>query len=135
MASPLHFIVVDDIATMRRVVSSQLRELGYAKVSEAEDGEMALALLRSKNATHPINFVISDWNMPVMDGLTLLQAIRASEELKKLPVLMITAEAKKDNIIAAAHAGADGYIVKPFNAETLRGKLDQILMKRKMIAG
>jgi len=131
MSGAYHFIVVDDIPTMRRVVITLLRELGYAKVSEAENGEMALTLMRSKNAVFPINFVITDWNMPVMDGLSLLQAIRSSADLRKLPVLMVTAEAKKDNIIAAAQAGADGYIVKPFNAETLRYKLEQIFARRK----
>ena len=134
MSTDLHFIVVDDIPTMRRVVVSLLRQLGYAKVSEAEDGEKALVLMRSMHATVPINFVVTDWNMPLMDGLQLLQAIRANAELKDIPVLMVTAEAKKGNIIAAAQSGADGYIVKPFNVETLKDKIDQILAKRGMTA-
>lgn len=130
----LHFIVVDDFSTMRRIIVHLLRDLGYTRVSEAEDGEQALKLLRNKDAGCPINFVITDWNMPVMNGLTLLQTIRAQVGLRHLPVLMVTAEAKKDNIIAAAQAGADGYIIKPFNAATLKEKLDRILAKRRLAA-
>lgn len=132
MGLHLHFLVVDDFSTMRRIVINLLRELGYARFSEADDGEKALKLLQAKEGIFPINFVITDWNMPVMDGLTLLQNIRADAALKNLPVLMVTAEAKKDNIIAAAQSGADGYIVKPFNAATLKEKLDKILVKRGM---
>lgn len=134
MTTALHFLVVDDFSTMRRIVTNLLKELGHAKVSEAEDGAKALKLLQSKDAALPINFVITDWNMPEMDGLVLLQSIRANAELKALPVLMVTAEAKKDNIVAAAQAGADGYIVKPFNAGTLKEKLDKILIKRGLAA-
>jgi two-component system, chemotaxis family, chemotaxis protein CheY len=130
MSTEFHFLVVDDFSTMRRIVINLLKELGYAKVSEAEDGEKALKLLRSTDAPIPVNFVVTDWNMPVMDGLALLQTIRNTAGLKHLPVLMVTAEAKKDNIIAAAQAGADGYIVKPFNAMTLKEKIDKILAKR-----
>ena len=125
-----HFLVVDDFSTMRRIVSNLLRELGYPRISEAEDGEKALKVLQSKDVSVPVNFVVTDWNMPVMDGLTLLQNIRNSTPLSHLPVLMVTAEAKKENIIAAAQAGADGYIVKPFNAATLKEKLDKIIQKR-----
>ncbi len=125
------FLVVDDFPTMRRIISNLLRELGHAHVREAEDGEKSLHLLRSgKDDATAIDFVISDWNMPVMDGLQLLQAIRQDAGLNHLPVLMVTAEAKKENIIAAAQAGADGYIVKPFNAATLKEKLDKILAKK-----
>lgn len=130
MSDNLHFLVVDDFSTMRRIIINLLKELGYTKVSEAEDGEQALKFLQSKDAIFPVNFVVTDWNMPLMDGLTLLQSIRARADLKDLPVLMVTAEAKKENIIAAAQAGADGYIVKPFNAATLKEKLDRILSKR-----
>jgi two-component system, chemotaxis family, chemotaxis protein CheY len=130
MSTEFHFLVVDDFSTMRRIVINLLKELGYAKVSEAEDGEKALKLLRSTDTPIPVNFVVTDWNMPVMDGLALLQTIRNTAGLKHLPVLMVTAEAKKDNIIAAAQAGADGYIVKPFNAMTLKEKIDKILAKR-----
>ncbi|HEX7650121.1 MAG TPA: response regulator, partial [Noviherbaspirillum sp.] len=100
-------------------------ELGYTNVDEAEDGAMALSKLRSEQ----FDFVISDWNMPVMDGLTMLQNIRADAALAKLPVLMVTAEAKKENIIAAAQAGANGYVVKPFTAATLDEKLTKIFEK------
>lgn len=130
----LHFIVVDDFSTMRRIIVHLLRDLGYTRVSEAEDGEQALRLLRSKDGVCPIDFVITDWNMPVMNGLTLLQTIRAQVGLRHLPVLMVTAEAKKDNIIAAAQSGADGYIIKPFNGATLKEKLDRILARRKLAA-
>ena len=119
------FLVVDDFSTMRRIVRNLLKELGYTNVDEAEDGSMALSKLRSEQ----FDFVISDWNMPVMDGLTMLQTIRADAALSKLPVLMVTAEAKKENIIAAAQAGASGYIVKPFTAATLDEKLAKIFEK------
>ncbi len=118
----MRFLVVDDFATMRRIVRNLLKELGFANVDEAEDGAIALHKLRAGG----FDFVISDWNMPNMDGLTLLQSIRADENLKKLPVLMVTAEAKKENIVAAAQAGANGYVVKPFTAATLDEKLAKI---------
>ncbi|HEY4073565.1 MAG TPA: response regulator [Herbaspirillum sp.] len=130
MTTDIHFLIVDDFSTMRRIVINLLKELGYTKTSEAEDGDKALKVLQAADALHPINFVITDWNMPVMDGLTLLKTIRASPTMSALPVLMITAEAKKENIVAAAQAGADGYIVKPFNAETLNEKVLKILKKR-----
>ena len=119
------FLVVDDFSTMRRIVRNLLKELGFANVDEAEDGAVALQKLK----TAPYDFVVTDWNMPNMDGLTLLQNIRRTPELKHLPVLMITAEAKKENIIAAAQAGASGYVVKPFTAATLAEKLDKIFEK------
>jgi len=126
MAGPnTKFLVVDDFSTMRRIVRNLLKELGYTNVDEAEDGSMALAKLRSEQ----FDFVISDWNMPIMDGLTMLQNIRADAALSKLPVLMVTAEAKKENIIAAAQAGANGYVVKPFTAATLDEKLAKIFEK------
>lgn len=126
MANPnTKFLVVDDFSTMRRIVRNLLKELGYTNVDEAEDGAMALTKLRSET----FDFVISDWNMPVMDGLTMLQQIRADAALSKLPVLMVTAEAKKENIIAAAQAGANGYVVKPFTAATLDEKLGKIFEK------
>jgi two-component system chemotaxis response regulator CheY len=126
MANPnTKFLVVDDFSTMRRIVRNLLKELGYTNVDEAEDGSMALSKLRSEH----FDFVVSDWNMPVMDGLTMLQNIRADPALSKLPVLMVTAEAKKENIIAAAQAGANGYVVKPFTAATLDEKLSKIFEK------
>ncbi len=107
---------------MRRIVRNLLKELGFTNVEEAEDGAIALQKLKGDN----FGFVISDWNMPNMDGLTMLQSIRADAALKTLPVLMVTAEAKKENIIAAAQAGASGYVVKPFTAATLDEKLNKI---------
>jgi len=123
--SNIKFLVVDDFSTMRRIVRNLLKELGYNNVEEAEDGNDALAKLRREK----FNFIISDWNMPGMDGLQLLQTVRADPELGSLPVLMVTAEAKKENIIAAAQAGASGYIVKPFTAATLDEKISKILEK------
>ena len=121
----MKFLVVDDFSTMRRIVRNLLKELGFTNVDEAEDGQIALQKLNSL----PFDFVVTDWNMPNMDGLQLLQAIRSSPSLSHLPVLMITAEAKKENIIAAAQAGASGYIVKPFTAATLAEKLQKIFDK------
>ena len=126
MADPkMKFLVVDDFSTMRRIVRNLLKELGYSNVDEAEDGAMALSKLRNEQ----FDFVISDWNMPVMNGLDMLKSIRADAALAKLPVLMVTAEAKKENIIAAAQAGANGYVVKPFTAATLDEKLAKIFEK------
>lgn len=121
----MKFLVVDDFSTMRRIVRNLLKELGFLNVDEAEDGAVALSKLTSE----PFDFVVTDWNMPNMDGLTLLQQVRANPQLKHLPVLMITAEAKKENIVAAAQAGASGYIVKPFTAATLSEKLNKIFEK------
>jgi two-component system chemotaxis response regulator CheY len=121
----IKILVVDDFSTMRRIVRNLLKELGFTNVDEAEDGAVAWQKLQGGG----FDFVVSDWNMPNMDGLTLLQTIRADANLKALPVLMITAEAKKENIIAAAQAGASGYIVKPFTAATLNEKLTKIFEK------
>lgn len=126
MADPnMKFLVVDDFSTMRRIVRNLLKELGFTNVDEAEDGVVALQKLGAGG----IDFVVTDWNMPNMDGLTLLQTIRKTPQYKGLPVLMITAEAKKENIIAAAQAGASGYIVKPFTAATMAEKLEKIFEK------
>jgi two-component system chemotaxis response regulator CheY len=116
------FLVVDDFSTMRRIVRNLLKELGFANVQEAEDGVDALNKLRGES----FDFIVSDWNMPNMTGIELLRAIRADANLKHLPLLMVTAEAKKENIIEAAQAGASGYIVKPFTAATLDEKLKKI---------
>jgi two-component system chemotaxis response regulator CheY len=121
----MKFLVVDDFSTMRRIVRNLLKELGFSNVQEAEDGVDALHKLRGD----AFEFVVTDWNMPNMTGIELLKAIRADAGLKHLPVLMITAEAKKENIIAAAQAGASGYIVKPFTAATLDEKLKKIFEK------
>lgn len=115
-------LVVDDAATMRRIVKGLLRELGIKNMREAENGSAALQELRKKKA----DLVVSDWNMPVMNGLDMLRAIRQDNDLKTLPVLMVTAEAKKENIVEALQAGVSSYIVKPFNAKTLEEKLNKI---------
>jgi two-component system, chemotaxis family, chemotaxis protein CheY len=120
--SNLKFLVVDDFSTMRRIVRNLLKELGFTNVDEAEDGVAGLAKLRAGN----FDFVVSDWNMPNMTGIDMLRQIRADPQLKHLPVLMVTAEAKKENIIEAAQAGASGYVVKPFTAATLDEKLNKI---------
>lgn len=118
------FLVVDDFSTMRRIVRNLLKELGYTNVDEAEDGVQALSKIQSGG----FEFVISDWNMPNMDGLALLKAIRSNENptIAALPVLMVTAEAKKENIIEAAQAKASGYVVKPFSSATLEEKINKI---------
>ncbi|HNA28720.1 MAG TPA: chemotaxis response regulator CheY [Thiobacillaceae bacterium] len=121
----LKFLVVDDFSTMRRIVRNLLKELGYTNVDEAEDGAVGLQKLKGGD----FQFVVTDWNMPVMTGIDMLKAIRADPTLKHLPVLMITAEAKKENIIEAAQSGASGYIVKPFTAATLEEKLGKIFEK------
>ncbi|MCB6184404.1 chemotaxis response regulator CheY [Leeia sp. TBRC 13508] len=118
----MKFLVVDDFSTMRRIVRNLLKELGFSNVDEAEDGQIALHKLQNGQ----FDFVVSDWNMPNMTGIELLKAVRADPGLKALPFLMITAEAKKENIIEAATAGASGYIVKPFTAATLDEKLNKI---------
>jgi two-component system, chemotaxis family, chemotaxis protein CheY len=121
----MKILVVDDFPTMRRIVRNLLKELGFSNVDEAEDGAAGLAKLKAGG----FEFVVSDWNMPNMDGLAMLKEIRADASLASLPVLMVTAEAKKENIIAAAQAGANGYVVKPFTAATLDEKLQKILDK------
>lgn len=121
------FLVVDDFSTMRRIVRNLLKELGFVNVQEAEDGLEALKKLRSQE----FDFVVSDWNMPNMTGIELLRAIRADGRLKHLPVLMVTAEAKKEAIIMAAQSGASGYVVKPFTAATLDSKLKKIFQNMK----
>ena len=115
-------LIVDDFSTMRRIVKNLLRDLGYTNTDEADDGTTALPKLQ----TGTFGFLISDWNMPGMDGLELLKAVRADPKLKDMPVLMLTAEAKKEQIVEAAKAGVSGYIVKPFTAQTLKEKIDKI---------
>ncbi len=121
----MKILVVDDFSTMRRIVRNLLKELGFSNVHEAEDGVEALNKLRSENN---FDFVVSDWNMPNMTGIELLKVIRADAALKHLPLLMVTAEAKRENIIEAAQAGASGYVVKPFTAATLDEKLKKIFL-------
>jgi len=124
----MKFLVVDDFSTMRRIIRNLLKELEFTNVEEAEDGLIGLNKLRGGN----YDFVVSDWNMPNMTGIEMLRGIRADATLKHLPVLMVTAEAKKENIIEAAQAGADGYVVKPFTAAVLEEKLNKIFQKRGM---
>lgn len=118
----MQILVVDDFSTMRRIVKNVLRELGFSNMKEAEDGSSALQILKASK----IDFVVTDWNMPGMDGLSLLKAIRADEKLKTIPVLMVTAEAKREQIIEAAQAGVNGYVVKPFTAQTLKVKMEKV---------
>jgi len=121
----VRFLVVDDFSTMRRIVHNLLKEIGYSNVEEAEDGVAALRKLEGG----AFDLILTDWNMPNMDGLTLLKRVRANPNLSNLPVLMITAEAKKENVLLAAQNGANGYIVKPFTATTLSAKLAIIFAK------
>ena len=121
----IRFLVVDDFSTMRRIVRNLLKEIGHTNVEEAEDGQVALGKLRAGS----FDFVVSDLNMPNMNGFELLRNIRADDKLKALPVLLVTAEAKKEDIVTAAQIGASGYIVKPFTKATLEEKLGKILAK------
>ena len=121
--SELKFLVVDDFSTMRRIIKNLLHDLGYAHVTEADDGNTALPILKNGG----IDFLITDWNMPGMPGLELLKQVRADAKLAKLPVLMLTAEAKREQIVEAAQAGVSGYVIKPFTAVTLKEKIDKIL--------
>ena len=123
MSKDLKFLVVDDFSTMRRIIKNLLNDLGYPNVTEADDGKTALPMLQAGG----FDFLISDWNMPGMSGLDLIKAVRSDAKLAKLPVLMLTAEAKREQIIEAAQAGVNGYVIKPFTAETLKEKLDKIL--------
>jgi len=118
----MRILIVDDFSTMRRIVKNLLTDLGLTNTAEAEDGHSALAALR---ASH-FDFVVTDWNMPGMTGIELLKAIRSDDKLKTLPVLMVTAEAKREQIIEAAQNGVNGYIIKPFTAQTLQEKLDKV---------
>lgn len=124
MNKNMKILVVDDFSTMRRIVRNLLVELGFTNtlIQEADDGENAMVMLRSQ----PFDMVVTDWNMPNMTGIDLLRAIRAEASLKGMPVLMVTAENNRDQIIAAAQAGVNGYIVKPFTAATLQEKLTKI---------
>ena len=129
----MKILVVDDFSTMRRIVRNLLVELGFTNtlIQEAEDGNAALALLRAQ----PLDLVVTDWNMPNMTGIDLLRAIRADAALKSMPVLMVTAENNRDQIIAAAQSGVNGYVVKPFTAVTPKEKLDKIFERLAAAAG
>lgn len=126
MSKDMKFLVVDDFSTMRRIIKNLLNDLGYANVQEADDGQTALPILQGGG----IDFLVTDWNMPGMPGLDLLKAVRSDPKLAALPVLMLTAEAKREQIIEAAQAGVNGYVIKPFTAVTLKEKIDKILEQR-----
>ncbi len=122
--SDLKFLIVDDSPTMRRIVNNTLKRLGYRDIEEADNGSSGMDKLRSIPG---INFVVTDWNMPVMDGLQFVQTIRGSQEFAKIPILMVTTRSVKDDIIEAMKAGVNNYIVKPFTPETMKSKIDAIL--------
>lgn len=122
MSPQMKILVVDDMATMRRIVKNIFKQLGFVNVEEAENGKEALDKLKATK----FDLVVSDWNMPVMPGIELLKNIRADSALKDIPVLMVTAEAQKDNLLEAIKAGVSNYIVKPFTAESIKQKLDKI---------
>ncbi len=122
MNKDMKILIVDDFSTMRRIIKNLLRDLGFNDTTEADDGQTALPLLKSGK----FDFLVTDWNMPGMDGLTLLKTVRADDNLKDMPVLMVTAEAKREQIVVAAQAGVNGYIVKPFTAATLKEKIEKI---------
>ncbi len=118
----MKILIVDDFSTMRRIIKNLLRDLGFSNTHEADDGVTALPMLKSGD----FQFLVTDWNMPGMTGIDLLKAVRADEKLRTLPVLMVTAEAKRDQIIEAAQAGVNGYVVKPFTAQALKEKIEKI---------
>ena len=121
----MKILIVDDFSTMRRIIKNLLRDLGFNNTAEADDGKTALPMLK----TGEFQFLVTDWNMPGMQGIDLLKAVRAEDSLKTLPVLMVTAEQKREQIVAAAEAGVNGYIVKPFTAATLKEKIDKIFQR------
>ncbi|MBR9870561.1 MAG: chemotaxis protein CheY [Gammaproteobacteria bacterium] len=122
MDKNMKILIVDDFSTMRRIIKNLLRDLGFTNTDEADDGNTALPMLKNGH----YDFLVTDWNMPGMSGFDLLKAVRADESLKNLPVLMVTAEAKRDQIVAAAQAGVNGYVVKPFTAAVLKEKIEKI---------
>ena len=128
----LKVLVVDDMSTMRRIVKNVLKQIGFSDMVEAENGQDALNKLK---AMGDVGLVVSDWNMPVMQGIDLLRAVRADPDLKHLPFLMVTAEAQKENIVEAVQAGVSNYVVKPFTAEALQGKLEKIFAKTQPAKG
>ncbi len=122
MDKNMKILIVDDFSTMRRIIKNLLRDLGFNNTVEADDGNTALPILQGGG----IDFLVTDWNMPGMPGIDLLKAVRADDKLSSLPVLLVTAEAKREQIVEAAEAGVNGYVVKPFTAETLKEKIDKI---------
>ena len=125
MDKDMKILIVDDFSTMRRIIKNLLRDLGFNNTAEADDGQTALPMLKSGK----FDFLVTDWNMPGMDGLTLLKTVRSDEDLCDMPVLMVTAEAKRDQIVVAAEAGVNGYVVKPFTAATLKEKIEKIFQR------
>ncbi|MCG8325212.1 MAG: chemotaxis response regulator CheY [Thiotrichales bacterium] len=125
MKKDMKILIVDDFSTMRRIINNLLRDLGYTNTAEAHDGIAALPMLQNGG----FDFLVTDWNMPGMQGIDLLKSVRSDPNLSDLPVLMVTAESKRDQIVEAAQAGVNGYIVKPFTAATLRGKIDKIFAR------
>lgn len=124
-------LVVDDFPTMRRIVKNLLKQIGFENIDEAENGEDAFRKLQASE----YGLVVSDWNMPVMDGLQLLKAVRSDPKLKEIPFLMVTAEAEKEKVIEAIKSGVDNYIVKPFTGEVLKEKLEKIAQKKPSLRG
>jgi len=122
MDKNMNILIVDDFSTMRRIIKNLLTNLGFSNMSEADDGQTALPMLK----TGKFDFLVTDWNMPGMDGLALLKSVRADENIGDIPILMVTAEAKREQIVIAAEAGVNGYVVKPFTAITLKEKIDKI---------
>lgn len=118
----MKILVVDDFSTMRKIIKNILKKLGFENITEAEDGVNALEKLKSQE----IDFIVSDWNMPNMNGLELLKNIRGDDSLKEIPVLMVTAEAQKENIVEAVKEGVNNYVIKPFTPETMKEKIDKI---------
>ena len=122
MDKDMKILIVDDFSTMRRIIKNLLRDLGFTNTQEADDGATALPMLQNGN----FDFLVTDWNMPGMTGIDLLKAVRADEKLKDMPILMVTAEPKRDQIVEAAQAGVNGYVVKPFTAVVLKEKIEKI---------
>ena len=127
MDKKMRILVVDDFATMRRIIKNLLGELGFNNLDEADDGKKALPIMK----TGEVDFLVTDWNMPGMTGLELVKAVRGDPKLRHTPILMVTAEAKKSQIVEAAQAGINGYVVKPFTAGTLNEKIDRIFARIK----
>jgi two-component system chemotaxis response regulator CheY len=123
----MKILIVDDFSTMRRIIKNMLRDLGFTNTYEADDGTTALPMLQNGS----FDFLITDWNMPGMSGIDLLSYVRADDHIKHLPILMVTAEAKREQIIKAARAGVNGYVIKPFTAQVLKGKIEKILERVK----
>jgi len=121
----MNILVVDDFSTMRRIVKNLLTELGFSNIQEADDGKTALPILEQGG----VDFLVTDWNMPGMPGIDLLKAVRANSKISSMPVLMVTAESQREQIMEAAQAGVNGYVVKPFTAETLKEKIDKVFAR------